>query len=188
MSFLKIELVALLAVLAVTVAFVLDLMGLKIPNLSNVGKRAKIAVATVGAVAFLGLLYLQASTGRDVTGHLACALFKCRDQPETVAPVSGGSDPGQGGHPQSVEACIRQLKREYSCDSFMEYVSRSNTLLFSSDPRHMTFDQPIELAAATAQSKLLVGGYSERCRIYEDSIAESCRTLANIARSDLAPQ
>jgi len=83
--------------------------------------------------------------------------------------------------------CVREMRQQYSCDAFLELVSRSESLLISNDRRHQTLDQPIELAVAIGQSKMLSGSHSgaNYCRVYDESITEACNTLAGVQRSDL---
>ena len=77
------------------------------------------------------------------------------------------------------QACIADLKRQYSCHAFRELVSRSKSVLMSHAPEHSTLDDPLELAVAIGQGKMLLeGGGGEYCALYDASISEACNMLA----------
>lgn len=159
----------------------LGLAGFQLPEVKAQIRKYRAPLIAVAALGFVGLLYVQARTGRDLQEHLACFVFGCA---EATAVAGAGPIPAitvDDGR----AACERKLKADYTCDAFIEYAARSPNLLMSSDPRHLTLDEPIEFAVAVAQSKLIMGTGGDRCRVYEDSIAEACRTLANVAGSDL---
>lgn len=88
----------------------------------------------------------------------------------------------------SAEACVADLKRQYSCSAFRELVARSPSILMSNDPRHMTLDDPLELAVAIGQGKMLLegaGGSGDYCALYEQSVSEACNTLAGAEAAGL---
>jgi hypothetical protein len=81
----------------------------------------------------------------------------------------------------SASACIADLKRQYSCHAFRELVANSPSLLMSHDPDHMTLDEPLELATAIGQGKMITEGAvgaENYCALYETSISEACNMLA----------
>ena len=81
----------------------------------------------------------------------------------------------------SASACVADLKRQYSCHAFRELVANSPSLLISNNPEHMTLDEPLELAIAIGQGKMMTEGRvgaGNYCLLYEDSISQACNVLA----------
>lgn len=121
----------------------------------------------LGAILLLAMLAGVAATSwrsKPRLGPIAYPVDPSAPRPKTVA---------------SAGACIADLKSQYSCHAFRELVSRSKNILMSNAPEHSTLDDPLELAVAIGQGKMLLeGGGGEYCALYETSISEACNMLA----------
>jgi hypothetical protein len=80
---------------------------------------------------------------------------------------------------ESSAACIADLKRQYTCHAFREKVANSPSMFITNDPDKMTLDEPLELAIAIGQAKMLTADPAgDYCALFESSISEACNTLA----------
>lgn len=82
--------------------------------------------------------------------------------------------------------CVSELKQRYSCPAFLEYASQAPSILNSNDPEHDTLDQPIEMAVALAQARLISAqaGGGNICQIYEEAIQQGCEQASLASISD----
>ena len=132
----------------------------------------------------------EAKSKLELIYRLDCAVSSDRT---ACAHVQNGQwelpppNPATGVRAAAVQnQCVSDLKRRYSCPAFLEYASQTPNLLMSNDPEHSTLDQPIELAVAVAQAKLISGqaGGGNICQIYEDAIRQGCEQASMASISD----
>ncbi|MCR2833254.1 hypothetical protein [Parerythrobacter lacustris] len=178
---LRIEYALFAGLAAAIIGLILKYLGYQHPATGPDRPRYRPYLIALSGILFVGLLYLQARTGRGLDQHLGCAIFGCETQP-----LNNGGSPVEVRDESAFSSCVRELKAQFTCEGFLEYASRSDTVILRNDPRNYTLDEPIELAVAIAQTKLIVGDQNyNACQIFEESVRESCKTLSNVGQSDL---